>query len=420
MLKLPKHLHAETLPEKDSSIRFKSTDDSDPEQKIRFIDSFTGHVWGFLVIDDTRRGPAIGGIRIAQDLSLDEMSRLAYSMTLKTSAACLSFGGGKAGLIANPILLRREPQLRSDLMALFAEALFPFDNYIAAPDMGTDEHDVQQIYEYNSKLLGKTSHTRGGVGREAHWGGIPIDEWGLTAHGLIAAITTLEAFESKIKINDAHVVVQGYGNVGASTASKLVAEGAIIVGASDINAGLWEPTGLDIVQLNAIRNTVGGLSNYNGKVEKHFNSNQVDWLLEAPCDILVPAARPNAITARNADRVQCKVILQGANTPVNKMTEYYLSNRRGIISLSDFIVNSGGVIGCAVELAIMADADFKKKVESEGVRLYTEKLIKEIISKNVIQVLSQIIAKGGTDTFFREEGMELTQKRLRNPGNTWL
>ena len=149
---------------------------------------------------------------------------------------------------------------------------------------------------------------------------------------------------------------------------------------------MWEPTGLDIVQLKAFRNTVDGLSNYNGKVEKHFNSNQVDWLLEAPCDILVPAARPNAITARNADRVQCKVILQGANTPVNKMTEYYLSNRRGIISLSDFIVNSGGVIGCAAELAIGSDADFKKKVESEGIRLYTEKLIKEIISKNVIQV----------------------------------
>ena len=121
-------MHAETLPEKDSSIRFKSTDDSNPEQKIRFIDSFTGHVWGFLVVDDTRRGPAIGGIHIAQDLSLDEMSRLAYSMTLKISAACLPFGGGKAGLIANPILLRREPQFRSDLMALFAEVLFPFDN----------------------------------------------------------------------------------------------------------------------------------------------------------------------------------------------------------------------------------------------------------------------------------------------------
>ena len=81
----------------------------------------------------------------------------------------------------------------------------------------------------------------------------------------------------------------------------------------------------------------------------------MDWLLEAPCDILVPAARPDAITARNADRIQCKVILQGANTPVNKMTEYYLNNRRGIISLSDFIVNSGGIIGCAVELTMKAD-----------------------------------------------------------------
>jgi glutamate dehydrogenase/leucine dehydrogenase len=146
-----------------------------------------------------------------------------------------------------------------------------------------------------------------------------------------------------------------------------------------------------------VRNTKGGLSKYNGKIEQRFNSNQVDWLLEAPCDILVPAARPDAITARNADRIQCKVILQGANTPINKMTEYYLHNRRGIISLSDFIVNSGGIIGCAVELTMKSNTEYKKKVEAQGIRFYTENLINNTIAKNVTQVQCQVTATNEVD-----------------------
>jgi len=420
MIKLPKKLNAEILPTNVPSNRFKTEDDGIPELKVRFIDSFTGHIWGFLVVDDTRRGPSVGGIRLAQDLTLEEMSRLAYAMTLKNSAACLPFGGGKAGLVVNPVLMAKDPKLKSELIALFAEALFPFDNYISAPDMGTTEYDIQHIYEFNSKMLGTDTHARGGVGRESSHGGIPIDDWELTAHGLFTAIKTLEDLGYGIKLKGARVVIQGYGNVGAPIASKLYSEGAVIVGASDINTGLWDPAGLNTEQLNRVRNTPGGLHNYHSKVDRRFNSNQVDWLLEAPCDILVPAARPDAITARNADRIQCKVILQGANSPVNKMTDYYLSNRRNIISLSDFIVNSGGIIGCAVELTMKADTDYKKKVEMKGTRLYTESLIKETISKNIKQVFSQATARDGTDIFFLEEAISLAKNRLQISENNWL
>ena len=420
MIKLPKKLNAEILPTNVPSNRFKNEDDGIPELKVRFIDSFTGHIWGFLVVDDTRRGTSVGGIRLAQDLTLEEMSRLAYAMTLKNSAACLPFGGGKAGLVVNPALMAKEPKLKSELIALFAEALFSFDNYISAPDMGTTEYDIQQIYEFNSKMLGKDTHARGGVGRESSHGGIPIDDWELTAHGLFTAIKTLEDLGYGIKLKGARVVIQGYGNVGAPIASKLYSEGAVIVGASDINTGLWNPAGLDTEQLNRVRNTPGGLHNYHSKVDRRFNSNQVDWLLEAPCDILVPAARPDAITARNADRIQCKVILQGANSPINKMTDYYLSNRRNIISLSDFIVNSGGIIGCAVELTMKTDIDYKKKVEMKGTRLYTESLINETISKNIKQVFSEATARDGTDIFFREKAISLAKNRLQTPEDNWL
>ncbi|SVE39801.1 uncharacterized protein METZ01_LOCUS492655, partial [marine metagenome] len=237
--------------------------------------------------------------------------------------------------------------------------------------------------------------------------GIPIDKWELTAHGLVAAIIKMEESCPGLKIKGSSVIIQGYGNVGAPTATKLNKKGAIIVGVSDVNEGLWNPKGLNIEKLNSIRNTRGGLRNYNGKTERRFNSSRLDWLLEAPCDILVPSARPDAINARNADRVQCKIILQGANSPVNKMTEYYLSNRRKIYSLSDFVVNSGGIIGCAVELKMKAEKEYEKKVSAEGVRSYTENLINNTISKNVAEVQSQVIKNNTTDVFFREEAMLL-------------
>jgi glutamate dehydrogenase/leucine dehydrogenase len=410
LINIPKKLEPEVILADDSSIRFKPEDHTNPELKVRFIDTITGYVWGYLVIDNTLRGPSIGGIRITPNLTLTEISQLAYTMTLKNSAAGIPFGGGKAGLIANPHFLDKEPQLRVDLISIFAQALFSFDNYICAPDIGTNENDTQQIYELNSRLIGKTSHSRGGAGRKEHYGGIPIDEWSLTAHGLIAAITAFGSSNNEINIKGANVVIQGYGNVGAATATKLENNGAIIVGASDINAGLWEPTGLDIKQMNSIRNQVGGLGNYTGKIEKFFNPSQLNWLLEAPCDILVPAARPNVITSRNADRIQCKIILQGANAPINKMTEYYLIKKRGIISLSDFIVNSGGVIGCALELAMQTDEVLKKSVLSADVRSYTENLIKKIISNNIRDVINQVNKK---NTFFREEALFLAKKRLQ-------
>jgi|TARA_B110000467_G_scaffold14361_1_gene12348 glutamate dehydrogenase (NAD(P)+) len=414
LIKIPKTLDPEIILAKNVSVRFKSEYQTNPELKVRFIDPLTGSVWGYLVIDNTLRGRSIGGIRIAPNLTLTEISQLAYTMTLKNSAAGIPFGGGKAGLIADPLLLDKEPQLRVDLISVFAQALFSFDNYICAPDIGTNENDTQQIYELNSRLIGKALHSRGGTGRKQQYGGIPIDEWSLTAHGLIAAITEFASSNNDINIKGANVVIQGYGNVGAATATKLEKNGAKIVGASDINAGLWEPTGLNIKELNSIRNQVGGLNNYTGKIEKFFDSSQLNWLLEAPCDILVPAARANVITSRNADRIQCKIILQGSNAPINKMTEYYLIKKRGIVSLSDFIVNSGGVIGCALEIAMQTDEVLKKVVLAADVRSYTENLIKKIISNNIREVINQINQKNKTGTFFREEAIYLAKKRLQN------
>jgi len=411
--KLPAVFDLEVLPAaKSSSERFPSSDENKPEQTIRLSDPETGQTWGFVVIDNTIRGPALGGIRMASDLTLLEVSRLARAMTLKNSAACLPLGGGKSGLTVDPYFFQSHPSLKRKLIRLFADALFKINRYISAPDMGTNEIDVQQIYEIFSDNLGTFHHMRGGAGRPPEKGGIPIDDWGLTAHGLFTAAVAMENLEGGFPIKNARVVIQGYGNVGSWTATKLHHAGAVIVGASDIHCALWDPKGLNIEELNRVRKNPTGLKEYSGSVDKRFEPDKLDWLLEAPCEILVPAARPDCINAKNADRIDCRMILQGANTPSNKMTEYYLQNRRNILSLSDFIVNVGGVIGCAVELKMTGDPDFNQKLVEKDSQTYLEKLIANTVSTNVTEVHKRMIAQKQKDVIFRDEALKLAQERL--------
>ena len=410
---LPGKLSLEILPRKKSSDRFSRSAAIDQEKKVRLLDPDSGKTWGFVVIDDTRRGSGLGGIRMAPDLRLEEVSRLARAMTLKNSAACLPYGGGKSGIVADPNFYSAHPVLKAKLIEIFAEAIFPLEKYITAPDMGTNEKDIEIIYQWNAKKLGNSNHSRGGTSRPEENGGIPIDSWGLTAQGLFAAAQTLESCVEDFQIAGATVVIQGYGNVGSRVASKLHSAGAIIIGASDIHRAIWHSKGLDVDQMNAIRSLPGGLNNYKSAVEKSLGPEKLNWLLEAPCDLLVPCARPDAITSRNADRIDCRIILQGANTPSNKMTEYYLQNRRGIQSLSDFIVNVGGVIGCAVELIMGHDTVYRQKVLQQGPRKYIDALIFDTVSRNVSEVLRRLAENKTCDRIFREEAMDLAEERLR-------
>jgi len=421
-ISLPKKLELDRVSSTSIENRFPSEGERDPEERFQILDPATGQPWGYVVIDDTRRGPGLGGIRVTPDLTLGEVARLAYSMTLKNAAANLPYGGGKSGLVYDPLILKREGGLRRDLMGLFAEALFEIETYICAPDMGTDENDIQQIYEYFSEQLGTTQHMRGGASRPPSQGGIPIDEWGLTAHSLLVSIQTMESLLDDFRIAGCRVVIQGFGNVGSMIASKLHEQGAIITGASDIHGALWNSGGLDVKHLKEIRHKTGGISTYTGKIEKKFGPKQKDWVMEAPCDLLIPAARPDAITSRNSERIQCRMIFQGANAPVNKMTEYYLQNRRGIFSFSDFIVNVGGVMGCAMELKMTVDPEYRARVLDIGKegRNYIESRIAKTLTNNIKVLWSRMRENPQKDTLFREEALRLAHERLENCSECWI
>ena len=413
---LPKYnLYAKLLPKPQNSNRFSINYEDSQEANYEVIETETNKVWGYVSVDNTNRGPGLGGIRLVQNISGNEIKRLARVMTLKNSAACLPYGGGKSGLLLNEQITNINPILKKDLMKMFGEALFDLKNYVPAADMGTDENDIQTIYEHHAKILQKSNHDRGGAGRPAENGGVPIDEWELTAHGLYAAAQTLEYLLDDFKLQNSKFIIQGFGNVGCPIALKLVQKGAIIIGASDINSALWDPEGLDINELCRIRKLNGGLSLYSKSVEKTFGPEKLDWILEAPCDILIPAARPDAITSKNIDRIDCRIILQGANSPSSKPVEYYLTHRRNILSLTDFIVNAGGVIGCAVERRMSKSAAYGNKVKANGTRFYTEKLIFDTISKN----MQEIFKRMKENYFFRDVATDLAYERL-NSQEIWL
>ncbi len=418
MIELPKKLEAEEIVKSLEENPFSSQ--RVPESQFRLFDPASGKTWGYVIVDNTDRGAGLGGTRMAKDISMQEISRLAYIMTHKNAAANLPLGGAKAGLVADPECFRENPTVKEELMALYADVLFPIEGYIPAPDMGTDERDMQIIFDEFSNKLGTGNHMRGAVSRPYETGGIPIDDWGLTACGLFAATETLETLIDGFSIKNSKVIIQGFGNVGAEIAIKLQKAGAIIVGASDINGALWNPEGLDVNALNQIRKTPNGIANYSSHGDKRFDPNAIDRLLEAPCDILIPAARPDAITAKNADRIQCKYIIQGANTPSSKMTEYYLQNRRNILSLTDFIVNAGGVIGCAVELKMTADKDYRDKRNAEGPQSYLEKLISKTISQNVRETYQIMRDHSNKDLIFREAAFILAEKRLQTIEEFWI
>lgn len=412
---LPNNLCVRQLPKKLDHDRFSKDFILLQATSYEIFDPKTSKIWGFVSINNTKRGLGLGGIRIAPNITLNEVNRLAYVMTLKNSASCLPYGGGKAGLIVNDPVFYNDRNLKNILIEKFSEILFDLTSYIPAADMGTDEYDIQMIYEHHSKKLQQTNHDRGGVGRPFEFGGIPIDHWELTAHGLFAATQTMENLMDNFKIKGSKVIIQGFGNVGCPTAMKLSQKGALIVGVSDIHCGLWNPEGLDLRELVKIRKFPGGLKNYSKKVDKIFENKKLDWLLEAPCDILVPAARPDAITAKNIDRIDCRLILEGANTPTSKPIEYYLKHRRNILSVTDFIVNAGGVIGCAVEQKIMQDKVYANKVRLNGTRDYTEALIFNTISNNVMEIFSRI----KKDFLFRDVATELALERLQTK-EVWL
>jgi glutamate dehydrogenase len=279
-------------------------------------------------------GPTKGGIRFHPDVTLDEVKALSMWMSFKCAVVGLPYGGGKGGVVCDPQTLSREEleRVSRGFIEAISQIIGP-DKDIPAPDVYTNPQIMGWMMDTYSRInqsfspgviTGKPLIIGGSKGRNE-----------ATARGCV--ITIQEAMKKLGRpLKDATVAIQGFGNAGR-TAAKLLAElGCKIVAVSDSKGAIYDPNGLDIAKVEHLKDH-HALLDYGAEY-------QIDpsVLLELKVDILIPAALENAITSKNADQVQAKIIAEAANGPISPDADRILTEK-GIIVIPDILANAGGV-----------------------------------------------------------------------------
>lgn len=279
-------------------------------------------------------GPTIGGVRFHPKINDDEIKALSMWMSLKCGIADLPLGGGKGGIICNPRTLSfgELERLSRGYVRSISQIVGPTKD-IPAPDMYTnsqimawmlDEYNRLRKFDFPGFITGKPLVLGGSEGREE-------------AGALGAAICIEEAAKIRgLKVKGARIIVQGFGNAGSYIAKFLHKSGAVVVGISDVYGALYDPDGLNIEYLLSRRDSFGTVTSlFDGTITN-------EELLEQDCDILVPAAISNQITAKNAQNIRAKIIVEAANGPTTIEATRILIER-GILLVPDVLAGSGGV-----------------------------------------------------------------------------
>lgn len=291
---------------------------------------------GIRVIHSNILGPAKGGIRYAPDVHVDEVKALAAWMTWKCAVVGVPFGGGKGGIRCNPRemspgeLERMTRRYTANMIDVFGP-----DRDVPAPDMNTNEQTMAWILDTyamharrteNAVVTGKPVSLGGSIGRRE-----------ATGRGVM---TVAMAALDKLGMSPSSctVAVQGFGNVGSVAAKLLRDQGCKVVAVSDMSGGYYNAGGLDLDAMETYSRANKGL--LEGYPDADPISN--DDLLTLDVDVLVPAAKEDQITRKNADRVRAKVIVEGANGPTTPEADEILRGN-GTLVIPDILANAGGV-----------------------------------------------------------------------------
>jgi glutamate dehydrogenase (NAD(P)+) len=290
---------------------------------------------GYRVHHNTSRGPSKGGLRYHPAVTLDEVKALAMWMTWKCSVVNIPYGGAKGGVIVDPKALSRSELER--MTRRYASEILPLigpERDIPAPDMGTDgdimawimdTYSTREGYSVPGVVTGKPVAIGGSKGR-------------VSATGRGVSYVTLATLKHLgMAVEDARVVVQGFGNVGRHAVQLLEEMGCIVVGVSDVQGGVYNPSGLSYVGLTAHVLQAGSLAGYEGG--EHVSNEE---LLELECDVLIPAAIENQLTEENADAVRATVVVEAANGPTTPPADAIFKDRN-LLVVPDILANSGGV-----------------------------------------------------------------------------
>lgn len=291
---------------------------------------------GYRVQHNLARGPAKGGLRYSLHVSLDEVRALAMWMTWKSAVVNLPFGGAKGGVIVDPkSLTQAELENLTRRYATEISIIIGQDEDIPAPDMGTNEQIMAWIMDTISMHRG---HTVAGVvtGKPVAVGGT-LGRAEATGRGIQYAIQEV-ARTNNLSLEGSTVAIQGFGKVGATAARLLHESGMKVVAVSDAGTAIYNANGLNVDALNAYREDRAPLAE--SRDGDHISN---DDLLALPVDILVPAAMEGQLTGANADDVQAKYIIEGANGPTTPEADA-IFKQNNVTVVPDILANAGGVI----------------------------------------------------------------------------
>jgi len=290
---------------------------------------------GFRVQHSIARGPSKGGIRYAPDVTLDEVRALAAWMTWKCAVVNIPFGGAKGGVICDPHKMSIGELER--MTRRYTAELFEFigpEKDVPAPDVNTNEQTMAWIMDTYSMHMRQTV--------TAVVTGTPINIGGsrgrreATGRGIM--IVCDEAIKKLgLRPESTRVIVQGFGNVGSNSALLMAQAGYKIIGIIEVTGSLYNKNGIDVKALSAYRQKHGTLAGF-----PEAEAADPAELLVTDCDILIPAATENQITSRNADRIKCKILAEGANGPTTASADEILADKR-VFVIPDILCNAGGV-----------------------------------------------------------------------------
>jgi glutamate dehydrogenase (NAD(P)+) len=328
---------------------------------------------GYRVQHNLGRGPAKGGIRYHQDVSLDEVKALAMWMTWKCAVVGIPYGGGKGGVIVDPKQLSQK-ELEGLTRRFFTEieVLVGPEKDIPAPDVNTNAQIMAWMMDTYSMHAG---HTVPGVvtGKPISLGGSE-GRTEATARGTVFCI--IEAARHRgLVLNKTRVSIQGFGNAGSIAARLISNEGATVVAVSDSTGGIHAPDGLDINRVINWKAEHGTVQGFPGATD--ISNEEV---LEVDCEILIPAALENQITARNAGNIKAGLIAEAANGPTTPEADEILF-KAGKFMIPDILCNAGGVTVSYFEWVQDLNRDH-----------WSEQVVNEKLREIMVKAFSEVLA----------------------------
>jgi len=298
------------------------TQKSAPPILHEFIDDSVG-LHAYIVIDSLKNGKSCGGLRISDDLTVEEIKALARAMTLKYCFLKQNMGGAKSGIKIPKDCTHEQRTRILEAFGQRASYLLIKETYIPWTDLNSSAEDIATIMNAARYILKEIS-----------------DSAYFTALTVVSALRA--ACETKrIDLSTVTVTIEGFGSVGMNIASELAKLGVKIIGVSTVNGALYDKGGLDINKLIDLK------KKYKDDLVNYYGTEclkKKELLLEMETDILIPCARTWSINAANMKNIKAKIIVPGANVPFTKEAEEFL-HQKGILCLPDFICNLGGVFG---------------------------------------------------------------------------